>query len=354
MVRKIDSVPAPSGVIPYHDAVLKDGIMYSIDLFRPRIPLAWYNLKIVKGDKFIPCTDENVASTIGPILQKLWISRNSTIFCPAGKKSFSGGVFWWWQQGNLRISLHHFKPFGLDNNCFSLILEFNPNKIDEPDMLFVQDIISYFKQLLTENDVFVWDNTRCDFTIDVPYSIDDIRILSRKSSAFYHGTYYFGTRGSSGYIRVYDKCKQMLDIFHTDVSGPITRIEFEQRNGDSFVLDQPYLIGDLGQHQVLKYVPMHLWPEALRTFDDRTARKIKKSCLKEIPFDRSIFDDLYLRLLDRCGLSPDDLRINHHSESQMRAEDMKAAADREAARLEEIAQLERDQALLRKWANNKD
>lgn len=349
MVRKIGSVPAPFGKIPYHDEVVKDGVTYSIDLFRPRFPLNWYDLKILNvitkdgSSSYLEPTDDLVISAVTQLLDKCFFALPEYILHPykhIGQKAFSGGVFWWWQIGNLRISLHKFSPFSFNQQCFSLLLEFNPNKIDDFSLSFAKSIISFLKTGFS--DKFVWDNTRCDFTIDVPYSISDIRLLSRKSSSSYQGTYYFGIRGTSGYTRVYDKFNQMLDIYHVNIGSVCTRIEFEQRHGEDFVMDQPYLICDLGQHEVLRYVPMNAWPDALRTFDERTARKIKKSCLKEIPFDRSIFDDLYIKLLDRVGLDVSDIRVNHHLERDLKDFGY------------DTVQLERDMATLRKWAKNND
>lgn len=296
--------PAPSSVIPYgrfsRDV---DGIFYSIDMFRPRFPLAWQKLRVrssVDPDKFLPLTDDNV----------LLAFKSQVIFplcglCPSPSNGDGriGGNLYWWSFGGVRVTLQKFKPFGSDDFNYSCLLEFNPNKyLDSPVIL---PLIQKVKEIT--GDRFCWYNTRSDYTVDVPYPIRDVRLLTRKTGSSYNGTYYFGSRGSSGYTRVYDKRREMLDHYRLDIGREVTRIEYELRSGVPAVLDPPYLLpSDLGRYEILRYVAMADLIPALRTFDERTSSKIKRDLLKKLPFDASIFDDLFAGLLDYLGLDPAD------------------------------------------------
>ena len=192
------------------------------------------------------------------------------------------------------------------------MIEFNPNKLLAWDEL--DGILSRLKAAL--GDRFVWDDTRTDFTFDVPYGISDVRLLSRKQASSYLGTYYFGVRGQSGYTRVYNKRQEMLDHYHQDIGQDWTRIEFESRGGYPVNYDVPYLIGDLGNHEVLRFVPMDAWPDALRTFDPRTARIIKRDSLRRLPFDPAHFQTLYDRLLERLQLpTPFNVEFRNREEA---------------------------------------
>lgn len=332
-------MPAPSGVIPYgpfiHDA---DGIVYSIDMFRPRFPLRWQNLRIKDLDgKYLPLTDDNI----------LWAFREQVIFplcniCPFsqdGAGRFNGNIHWWNFSG-VRVTLHKFKPFGSDVFNYSCLLEFNPNKyLDSPILLpFIREI----KRIAGE--WFCWYNTRIDFTVDVPYPIRVVRLLTRKVGSSFGGTYYFGSRGSSGYTRVYDKRKELLDHYGKELGRDVTRVEYELRSGVPAVLDPPFLLAsDLGRYEILRYVAMADMIPALRTFDERTAAKIRKDCFKSIPFDPSIFELLRSQLLDFLGLDHDLCR------------DRAEYKELEAASMErEASDLERLMASLRRFCGEID
>lgn len=318
---------APSGVIPYGPFIHEDGgIVYSIDMFRPRFPLRWQKLRIKDlVGKYLPLTDDNI----------LWAFREQVIFplcniCPFsqdGAGRFNGNIHWWNFSG-VRVTLHKFKPFGSDDFNYSCLLEFNPNKYLESPILL--PLIREIKRIAGE--WFCWYNTRIDFTVDVPYSIRDVRLLTRKVGSSFGGTYYFGSRGSSGYTRVYDKRREMLDHYGVDIGREVTRVEYELRSGVPAVLDPPYLLAsDLGRYEILRYVAMADMIPALRTYDEKTTAKIKRSCFKSIPFDPSVFELLRSQLLDYLGLDPDLC----HDRAEYKALEA-ASMEREASDLERL------------------
>lgn len=294
-------VPPPSGTISYGDHVQVGDLVYSLDKFRPRFPLRWQQLRVRKGDKVLPLTDDNVRKAVfEDFIEPLYLVEGVHDVISSGPAKRAPGLFYWAYEG-VRIVLQKFKPFGAVDFNYSLVLEFNPNKqMDNP-------ILMPLMQLLRDklDAWFFWSLTRLDYALDLPYPIRDVRLLSRKQGSSYLGTYYFGARGQTGYTRVYDKRRELLvkkDLYGFDIGREVTRVEYELHNNTRFYMDPPFLLGDLGRHEVLRYVPMNDWPAALRTFDPKTASKIRKNCLKSVPFDPGVFQQLQDRLLERMGL----------------------------------------------------
>lgn len=106
-------------------------------------------------------------------------------------------------------------------------------------------------------------------------------MLSRKTETNYGSTRYYGIRGSSGYLRVYDKRKEQREVFNNEYWLELTRFEWEQRgNRDfDFTFDQ-FSIMDIygldGAARCLRYVAPENINAALMEFDPNTRTKIKK------------------------------------------------------------------------------
>lgn len=307
------------GDIPYRDEHRENDCVYSIDKFRIRIPLRWGSLhyRDQKSGKELPLSNDRVLIGVKDILVRggcapftTTVGKGRYISCIEFHK-FHGFLF-----------LDRFHPFHSLEDYYSAIFEFNPNK--NPDLEPLKEVINAFKVAL--GDSFLWDELRCDFAFDVPYSIDDIRILSRKATSSYLGTYYFGSRGGTGYLRVYDKRKELLYHYDTDIEREVTRIEYESHLSQPFLFDIPYRIGNLYGHEVLRYVPMDAWPAALRTFDPKTAKKIKENCLIKIPFDPDIFHVLHSRLCDELGLDSLSIRETVRNQNQENREELQNMA----------------------------
>lgn len=321
--------PAP-GSIPYGPLSYQDdrGCVYSLDKFRPRFPLNWQNLVITIDGKPLPPSDQNVLAAVRSFLRG-FDPKIEARAVDHGPGRFGGNLYWWRYAGGI-ITLHKFKPFGSEDYNYSLLCEFNPNKSDlEPWRDLIAALCTGF------GDRFCWSNTRLDYALDIPFPISDVRLLTRKVGSCYQGTYYFGTRGSSGYTRVYDKRKEIIDKQKQDIGREVTRIEWESRAGDPLHMDFPFLIQNLGRYEVLRFVPMNDWPAALRTFDERTAAKIKRESLRCVDVDPALFDALAADLFEYFGLTAED-NVDHLVRRQM---DAAGAED-----------LERIQSQLRKWA----
>lgn len=321
--------PILSGTVPY--GVFSqpvDDLVYSLDKFRPRFPLKWGELSLKVNDRVLPLTDDHVLSAVEYTFIRPFIA-DGLIPSRSGSGRLGGNLYWW-SFGGILITLQAFKPFNQADKDYSLLVEFNPNK---HDMELVLALINRIKSSMA--GWFVWHNTRLDYALDIPYPISDVRLLTRKSPSCYEGTYYFGRRGKSGYTRVYDKRKQLIDTQRIDIGREVTRLEWESRAGDPISMDPPFIIKDLGNYEILRFVSMSDWPAALQTLDSRTAAKIRKSGLAAIDVDQAVFDGLRDQLFGYLGLDPADCHDHY---------------EREKLREDESEDLEKIQSTLRKWA----
>lgn len=300
------------GRIAYRDEVEYKGCTYSIDKLRIRIPLLWSSLRVRdKKGKEVSLSDERVISGVSDILFRGGLK--------SVKDQYSGRYLAAWSCFDFPgyLFLQKFKPFGSPVDYYSCIIEFNPNKVD--DLTGPHELVAAFKKAL--GDRFLWDCLRCDYALDIPGKIEDFRILSRKSSSSYLGTYYFGIRGKSGYTRVYDKRKEYIDHYSVDIGSDVTRFEWEAHTNVPFTFDIPYKLGDLRGHDVLRYVPMDMWSLALQSFDKRTAKKIRETGLIQVPFDPGIYRSLYDRLINGLGLDMATIRETIVKQNQAQKEE---------------------------------
>lgn len=338
--------PTPPGEIPYGPFVHKqDGLVYSIDMFRPRFPILWQRLccSDAAGNP-LPVNDENLLRAFRDLLFGCF-DEHPEYFDGDGR--LNGNLHWWSFHG-VRVTLHKFIPFSgsrignlsVREPNYSCLMEFNPNKcLDNPVIL---PLIRRLKEIC--GPMFCWYNTRIDFTVDIPRPIKDVRLLTRKVGSSFNGTYYFGTRGSSGYTRVYDKRREMKDHYRVDIGREVTRVEYELRSGIPATLDPPYLLApDLGRYEVLRYVAMADMIPAIRTYHTDTAAKIKKTCFEEVPFDASIFEGLRTDLFRYLELDPADC-MDRVAKDRLDA----AAAEQEASELERLM------AALRRFSGSYD
>lgn len=310
-----EGMVAPPGAISYGDCVVLDGGVYSLDKFRPRFRFNWGNLNPHRLGDPVPLSDTLVVDFVR---EKVLYSLGDS--CIAGSPGRRPRVVHSWNFGGYLFMIHKFTAFGYAQPFYSLLCEFNPNKVQD-DFYIIKTVVARLKSVF--GDSFVWDDTRTDYTFDVPYSIQDVRLLSRKSASSYCGTYYFGKRGESGYTRVYNKRQEILDRDHKDIGEEWTRVEYQSISGYEVNYDPPFLLGDLGNHEVLRYVPMDAWPAALRTFHPATARKIKQDSLIALPFHPEQFGLLYSRLLERLELpSPYNVEFRSRGDQAAVLEDL--------------------------------
>lgn len=182
-----------------------------------------------------------------------------------------------------------------------LRISFNPNHCTN------SVILAFLLRFVCINcSVISFRVSRCDFTYDIPVHPDSVMVLTRKNEGHLKSTRYYGVRGSSGYLRVYDKRleeKSRLkdDVLHHD----LTRLEWEERNELTFNFDQ-FSIPDFsslsGTLALFKYVSPENYNAALFELDKRTRKKLKDSVFNPYPFDPSIFFHLKEEYLRDFGL----------------------------------------------------
>lgn len=140
--------------------------------------------------------------------------------------------------GGVYIATGKYTDYDRDNKKFRLLdmyqLRFNPNKyMSEP----------WFKELL---DGLLYMSgggwfRKYDYTIDVPVPIDSIQLFdTRKEKGLYKGTRYYGQSGRHGFVKVYDKGKEVLKTGE-DI-GVLTRIETTLKAREIPSLENIYIL----------------------------------------------------------------------------------------------------------------
>lgn len=179
----------------------------------------------------------------------------------------------------------------LAQNNMLLRMSFNPNHcIDSPVFAFL------LRFVCSNCGVIAFRCSRCDYTYDIPVSPDSVMVLTRKTEGHLKSTRYYGVRGSSGYLRVYDKRLEEKSRLKDDLIGyDLTRLEWEQRNDAEFRFDR-FAVPDFsslsGYAAFLKYVDPAYYNSALLELDQRTRRKLIKTVFQEYPFSPEIFAHL--------------------------------------------------------------
>lgn len=179
-------------------------------------------------------------------------------------------------------------------------LEFNPNKCmgNEP----LKRILGHFSR----QNAFSWSIVRVDYAFDVIGVIDSFYCLTRKTESNLSGTRYYGVRGQSGFLRVYDKRKEILQDTKHDIGYELTRFEWEQRgNVDlDFTFDKLCTLNFEGvpSAKILRFVSPELINQAVSTYARNTAWKIRKQCFNPLPFDPYNFRVLLRDYLEEYGL----------------------------------------------------
>ena len=189
----------------------------------------------------------------------------------------------------------------LSQNNFQLRLSFNPNHCTN------SSILSFLLRFVRTNcSVIAFRVSRCDFTYDIPVHPDSVMVLTRKNEGHLKTTRYYGVRGTSGYLRVYDKRLEEQSRLKDDLLGhDLTRLEWEFRNDQPFKFDQfsvPDFSSLSGAVALLKYVAPENYNSALFELDKRTRKKVKDSVFTPYPFEPEFFFHLKEEYLREYGL----------------------------------------------------
>lgn len=283
-----------------------------------------YSIDFLQIDFGLSRLSENVVGLLFGSFDFEFVKYRSSMDCSSGVKKLARYDLHWWQFGGLHVevwpkSLSH--DIGVSRQDedgeyitshvfvpvvqWFLRLKFNPNKnADNPAL---KTIFSFLYKCGWVNG---WHFSRVDYAVDVQGPLSAFYVLSRKTETNYGSTRYYGVRGTSGYLRVYDKRKEQIQVAGEDIGFELTRFEWEQRgNRDfDFTFDQfsrMDLSGLDGATRLFKYVPPEYINQALNEFSINYKAKIKKQLFSPVTVKKELFQELlndYVKEYSLTGL----------------------------------------------------
>lgn len=250
------------------------------------------------------------------------VKYRALLECSSGVKHLAKYDLHWWQFGGLHVevwpkSLSH--DIGVSRQDedgeyitshvvvpvvqWFLRLKFNPNKnADNPAL---KNTLAFLYRCGWVNG---WHFSRVDYAVDVQGPLSAFYVLSRKTETNFGSTRYYGVRGTSGYLRVYDKRKEQREVACEDIGFEWTRFEWEQRgNRDlDFSFDQFSridLTGLDGATRLFKYVSPEYINQALNEFSINYRAKIKKQLFSPVTVKKELFQELLSDYVKEYSLS---------------------------------------------------
>lgn len=115
-------------------------------------------------------------------------------------------------------------------------LRFNPNK------LCTKPYFEEFKKIIVDwskNNPNLLSLKKFDYAIDVDIPIHLLSVTTRKTSGRVGTTLYFGKAGRHGYLKIYDKTKELKEQQHITIDGIHTRLEY------TFIADNEFTFDDI-------------------------------------------------------------------------------------------------------------
>lgn len=224
--------------------------------------------------------------------------------CSSGVKHLAKYDLHWWQFGAFHVEVWPCSDSSKLVHWF-LRMKFNPNK--NCDNLALKNVFRFLTRCGWVNG---WHFTRVDYAVDVQGSLSAFYVLSRKTETNFGSTRYYGVRGTSGYLRVYDKRQEQKVKAGEDIGFELTRFEWEQRgNRDlDFTFDQFCRMdfsGLDGATRVLKYVSPEYINQAINEFSPNYRVKLKKQLFSPITLKKELFQELldeYIKDFSLAGL----------------------------------------------------
>ena len=207
-----------------------------------------YSIDFLQIDFGLACLADDVVTLLFGSLEFEKVRHFGKLDCDSGIKHLAKYDLHWWQFGGFHVEVwprSSFRDIGIDRPDadgdmqktsaiikeihWFLRMKFNPNKnFDNPALKNV------FRFLVRCGWVNAWHFSRVDYALDVQGPLSAFYVLSRKTETNYGTTRYYGIRGSSGYLRVYDKRQEQKDKAGEDIGFEWTRFEWEQRGNRDF------------------------------------------------------------------------------------------------------------------------
>lgn len=272
----------------YNRFRIDDDMVYSIDYFQIDFGLG-------------PLSD-NVISLLFGSFDFEKIRYFGLLDCNSGVKHLAKYDLHWWQFGGFHVEVWPCADSSKLVHWF-LRMKFNPNKNSCNPAL-----INVFRFLQRCGWVNGWHFSRLDYALDVQGSLSAFYVLSRKTESNYCSTRYYGVRGSSGYLRVYDKRKEQKETAGEDIGFELTRFEWEQRGNRDIdftfdVFSRMDFSGLDGATRVFRYVSPEFINQAINEFSPNYRSKLKKQLFSPITVKKELFRDLIDEYIDLYSLS---------------------------------------------------
>lgn len=185
--------------------------------------------------------------------------------------------------GGVYISAGKYHNYDKITNTFDILpmfeLRVNPNKYFDEE--WFQELL---KELLKNASSGIL--RKYDYALDIPKDIKCVKVFdSKKEIGIYKGTYYYGQMGRHGYLKIYDKQKDMKR--KKEEIGVLTRVEHTIYPGKKLSLEHIYVLDS----EVLKndgklndtdtaIVEMYLQLKALGIDYDLKLGRVKKEKLR--------------------------------------------------------------------------
>lgn len=270
-----------------------------------------YSIDYLQIDFGLACLADDVVSLLFGSLDFEKIRHFGILDCDSGIKHLAKYDLHWWQFGGFHVEVwprSSFRDIGIDRpnddgdmqkTCafvkevhWFLRMKFNPNKnYDNPAL---KNVLRFLFRCGWVNG---WHFSRVDYAVDVQGPLCAFYVLSRKTETNFGSTRYYGVRGTSGYLRVYDKRREQIDKAGEDIGFELTRFEWEQRgNRDlDFNFDQfsrMDLSGLDGATRVLRYVSPELINQAINEFSPNYRVKLKRQLFFPVIVKKELFQEL--------------------------------------------------------------
>lgn len=130
--------------------------------------------------------------------------------------------------GGAYVQLGKYTNYDAVSKTFDLLdmcqLRVNPNKHMHEE--WFQELLARFLEY--NGDAYI---RKFDYAIDLEIPLNDVQIFeTRKEKGLYKGTRYFGQRNRHGYVKIYDKAKELKKV-GVECPDVLTRVEYTFMNG---------------------------------------------------------------------------------------------------------------------------
>lgn len=292
----------------YNRFKIDDDMVYSIDFLQIDFGLSYLS--------------DNVVGLLFGSFDFEMVKYRGLLECSSGVKHLAKYDLHWWQFGGLHVEVWpkmvyrdicgtkydvdgdpYYKKVIAGDIMWFLRLKFNPNKnADNPAL---KTTLSFLYKCGWVNG---WHFSRVDYALDVQGPLSAFYVLSRKTETNFGSTRYYGVRGTSGYLRVYDKRKEQRDVAGEDIGFEWSRFEWEQRGNRDFdfsfdKFSKMDLTGLDGATRLFKYVPPEYINQALNEFSRNYRSKIRDQLFSPVTVKKELFQELLSDYVKEYSLS---------------------------------------------------